>query len=88
MWERLPGEMPDGMKTNPLVRSSFFWALRHGDRKTKLQVIQALGMIADNEVKEALQAMLMEPDEDDDAQKNGPLRAAIYRSGDRIAGRA
>ncbi|MCM3749341.1 tetratricopeptide repeat protein [Paenibacillus pasadenensis] len=69
MWERMPGTMPDGMKSNPLVRSSFFWALRHGDRKTKLQVIQALGLIADSEVKEALQALLLEPDEDDDLKR-------------------
>ncbi|KKC48551.1 hypothetical protein VE23_18080 [Paenibacillus sp. D9] len=69
MWEKLPGGMPDGMKTNPLVRSSFFWALRNGDRKTKLQVIQALALIADHEVKEALQALLLEPEEDDDLKR-------------------
>ena len=80
--------MPDGMKTNPLVRSSFFWALRHGDRKTKLQVIQALGMIADNEVKEALQAMLMEPDEDDDLKKMALFVLRSIGVEERIAGRA
>ncbi|SDS69573.1 Tetratricopeptide repeat-containing protein [Paenibacillaceae bacterium GAS479] len=69
MWERLPDTMPDGMKSNPLVRSSFFWALRHGDRKTKLQVIQALGLIADSEVQEALKALLLEPEEDDDLKR-------------------
>ncbi|MNZ99398.1 hypothetical protein D3C78_1187200 [compost metagenome] len=47
-----------------MVRSSFFWALRHGDSKTKLQVIQAFGLIADLEVEEALKDFLLEPEED------------------------
>ena len=46
--------IPDQLKKDPLVRSSFFWALRHGDMETKLQVIQAFGLIADNEVRDAL----------------------------------
>ena len=46
--------IPDQLKKDPLVRSSFFWALRHGDVETKLQVIQAFGLIADNEVRDAL----------------------------------
>ncbi|WP_020621076.1 HEAT repeat domain-containing protein [Paenibacillus daejeonensis] len=66
LWEKsTAGNLPDHLKRDPLVRSSFFWALRHGDRHTKLQVIQALGMIADNEVKDALREFLMEPDEED-----------------------
>lgn len=63
-WEASEEGIPAEMKENPLVRSSFFWALRHGDHKTKLQVIQAMGLIADQEVEEALQAFLLEPDED------------------------
>ncbi|GJM69808.1 hypothetical protein HMSSN036_20240 [Paenibacillus macerans] len=55
-WETSEDGFPADLKDNPLVRSSFFWALRHGDAKTKLQVIQALGLIADQEVEEALQA--------------------------------
>ncbi|OGX68105.1 MAG: hypothetical protein A2189_00125, partial [Paenibacillus sp. RIFOXYA1_FULL_44_5] len=39
---------------DPMVRSSFFWALRHGDRDTKLQVIQAFGIIADSEIENML----------------------------------
>ncbi|XEC94833.1 tetratricopeptide repeat protein [Paenibacillus tarimensis] len=65
LWEKSTGFLPDQMKRDPLVRSSFFWALRHGDRQTKLQVIQALGMIGDNEVKDALREFLLEPEEDD-----------------------
>ncbi|MBM7567013.1 tetratricopeptide repeat protein [Paenibacillus sacheonensis] len=65
LWEKSTESLPDHMKRDPLVRSSFFWALRHGDRHTKLQVIQALGMIADNEVKDALRDFIIEPQEDD-----------------------
>lgn len=65
LWEKSSDGMPDHLKRDPLVRSSFFWALRHGDQSTKLQVIQAFGMIADNEVKDVLRAFLLEPDEDD-----------------------
>ncbi|CAH1224664.1 hypothetical protein PAECIP111893_05163 [Paenibacillus plantiphilus] len=65
LWEKSSDTIPDHLKRDPLVRSSFFWALRHGDRYTKLQVIQALGMIADNEVKDALRHFIMEPLEDD-----------------------
>ncbi|MFC4812189.1 tetratricopeptide repeat protein [Paenibacillus sp. GCM10023250] len=65
LWEKSTESLPDHMKRDPLVRSSFFWALRHGDRHTKLQVIQALGMIADNEVKDALREFIVEPQEDD-----------------------
>ncbi|MBJ6360799.1 tetratricopeptide repeat protein [Paenibacillus sp. GCM10012307] len=65
LWEKSSSGLPDHLKRDPLVRSSFFWALRHGDRQTKLQVIQALGMIADDEVKDALREFVLEPDEDD-----------------------
>ncbi|GGG67730.1 tetratricopeptide repeat protein [Paenibacillus radicis (ex Gao et al. 2016)] len=65
LWENSSDGLPDHMKRDPLVRSSFFWALRHGDQHTKLQVIQALGMIADNEVKDVLRSFLLEKDEDD-----------------------
>lgn len=63
--ERAEGGLPEHMKRDPLVRSSFFWALRHGDGDTKLQVIQAFGLIADDEVKDALTDFIMLPDEDD-----------------------
>ncbi len=53
------------MKNDPLVRSSFFWALRHGDLHTKLQVIQALSAIADQEAEEALRELLLNKEESD-----------------------
>jgi len=64
-WEGSGNELPDRMKRDPLVRSSFFWALRHGDRRMKLQVIQAFSLVADDEVKAALREFLKQPEEDD-----------------------
>lgn len=63
-WELSTENIASEIATNPLVRSSFIWALRHGDNKTKLQVIQAFGLIADKEVEEALKEFLLEPEED------------------------
>jgi tetratricopeptide (TPR) repeat protein len=61
--------IPDQLKKDPLVRSSFFWALRHGDIETKLQVIQAFGLIADGEVRDALQDFILDRHEDDYLKK-------------------
>lgn len=63
--EKWKNGFPPEIRDNPLIRSSFFWALRHGDSRTKLQVIQALGLIADQEVEEALLAFLLVPEEDE-----------------------
>lgn len=65
-WENYGNGIPAEMKNDPLIRSSFFWALRHGDRATKLQVIHALGMIGDYEVQQALQSFIQESDEQQD----------------------
>ncbi|MFB5269654.1 tetratricopeptide repeat protein [Paenibacillus enshidis] len=59
LWEKYGSRnVPEEMKKDPLVRSSFFWALRHGDDATKSQVIQALTLIGDEEVREALGLLL------------------------------
>lgn len=63
-WEDYGSGIPEEMKNDPLIRSSFFWALRHGDQATKLQVIHALGMIGDYEVQQALQSFIEEPGEE------------------------
>ncbi|WP_199795000.1 tetratricopeptide repeat protein [Paenibacillus faecalis] len=63
-WEQEGEMMTEEAKRNPLIRSSFFWALRHGDPHIKLQVIRTLELIADDEVRHALQSFLQEPDED------------------------
>ncbi|CAM3769528.1 tetratricopeptide repeat protein [Cohnella lubricantis] len=68
-WEQSPELVPGEMKQDPLIRSSFFWALRHGDRRTKMQVIQALGLVADDEVIEALKGFLADPEEEDELKR-------------------
>jgi tetratricopeptide (TPR) repeat protein len=68
-WERDPAQLSRAIREDPLVRSSFFWALRGGDRQTKIQVIQALGLAADEEVVEALKAFLVDPGEDNDLKR-------------------
>ncbi|KZE69746.1 hypothetical protein A9P44_05555 [Paenibacillus polymyxa] len=70
MWEKFGAEqVPDSMKKDPLIRSSFFWALRHGDRATQLQVIQALSLIGDDEVRQALESFVEDPDQDSELQR-------------------
>ncbi|WP_145139238.1 MULTISPECIES: tetratricopeptide repeat protein [Paenibacillus] len=61
-WEKDGEGMSEEIKNNPLIRSSFSWALRYGDSGTKLQVIRALAWIADDEVKETLMTFLEDPD--------------------------
>lgn len=68
-WEKSPELVSEALKRDPLIRSSFFWALRHGDRRTKVQVIQALGLVADEEVIEALKAFLIDADEEDELKR-------------------
>lgn len=68
-WETSPELVSEALKRDPLIRSSFFWALRHGDRRTKVQVIQALGLVADEEVIESLKAFLVDADEDDELKR-------------------
>ncbi len=68
-WDSNPQLVSETLKRDPLIRSSFFWALRHGDRRTKVQVIQALGLVADDEVIEALKAFLIDTEEDDELKR-------------------
>lgn len=63
-WEQNGAGITEEVKHNPLIRSSFFWALRHGDYAIKLQVIQSFAWIGDEEVKQVLQTFLLDPDED------------------------
>jgi tetratricopeptide (TPR) repeat protein len=68
-WETNPELVSEALRRDPLIRSSFFWALRHGDRRTKVQVIQALGLVADEEVIESLKAFLIDADEEDELKR-------------------
>jgi hypothetical protein len=63
------GHVPERLRNDPLLRSSFFWALRRGDRDMKLKVIQAYGMLGDAEVADSLRELLMDPSEDDYVKK-------------------
>ncbi|TKH45032.1 DDE transposase family protein [Paenibacillus terrae] len=70
MWEKFGADqVPDSMKRDPLIRSSFFWALRHGDRATQLQVIQALSLIGDDEVRQALESFVEDPDQEGELKR-------------------
>lgn len=55
---------------DPMVRSSLFWALRHGDGETKRQVIQAFALIADKEVEHALREFVKDPYESDQLKRH------------------
>lgn len=59
----LPFEEESG--NHPLARASFFWALKHGDFDTKLQVLQAFSKVRDSETEHALKQFLLDPEEDD-----------------------
>ena len=63
-WETVDEWLPSQVEQNPLLRSSLFWALRHSDLPTKIGVVQLLGKIGDEEVKLALQELLLDPHED------------------------
>lgn len=63
------GSLPEHVRKDPLIRSSFFWALRHGNEDTKLQVIQALGFIGDEEVVSVLRDFLQQTDQTDYLKK-------------------
>lgn len=59
------GRLSKAVMHDPLIRSSIFWALKHGDIRTKIQVIQSLPFFADQEVEEALKELLLNPKESD-----------------------
>ncbi|WP_025025566.1 tetratricopeptide repeat protein [Caldalkalibacillus mannanilyticus] len=61
--------IPKDVMCDPLIRSSLFWSLRHGDQNTKLQVIQSFEYIADQEVEEALRQLILDPMEEDYLKK-------------------
>lgn len=63
MQETLQTGKTGNWQNDPLIRSSLFWALRHGDLETKMQVIQTFALIRDNEVEHALREFILRPDE-------------------------
>ncbi|HJV47485.1 MAG TPA: hypothetical protein VJ824_17340 [Bacillota bacterium] len=73
--QRLKNHQKGGMglvqeiEKDPFIRSSFLWALRYGDRETKLQVLQAFEWLGDHEVVEALLEFVERPDQDEELKK-------------------
>lgn len=63
LWEKYGSSIPEDIKNDPLIRSSFFWALHYGDDTSKAQVITALRHIGDYEVYQALTDFMDQPDE-------------------------
>ncbi|WP_229106682.1 tetratricopeptide repeat protein [Paenibacillus sp. 1001270B_150601_E10] len=59
--EGIRSQWQEKVKSDPLVRSSLFWALRFGDLDTKLQAIEAISVLGDEEAKEALKTLLLDP---------------------------
>jgi tetratricopeptide (TPR) repeat protein len=49
---------------NPLMRSAFFWAFRHGDHDTKVKIIRVFSVVPGAEVEEALRAFLLSEESD------------------------
>ncbi|ASA25118.1 tetratricopeptide repeat protein [Paenibacillus donghaensis] len=57
-WKNNKDSFTEEVRNNPLLRSSFFWALRYGDAATKHQVTEALCWIEDEEMSEVLRGLL------------------------------
>jgi tetratricopeptide (TPR) repeat protein len=56
--------LAEEVKQDPLMRSSFLWALRYGDRETKMQVLQAFEWLGDTEVVAALEDYVQQTKDD------------------------
>ncbi|MEK4061856.1 MULTISPECIES: tetratricopeptide repeat protein [Paenibacillus] len=69
-WQGNTDSFTEEMRNNPLLRASFFWALRYGDANTRLQVTEALRWIEDEEMSEVLNGLLaQEPLQEDKLQE-------------------
>jgi hypothetical protein len=73
MKEQLQTGKLGAWRNDPLIRSSLFWALRHGDLETKMQVIQTFALLADKEAEHALREFIKNPEENDQLK-----RLALY----------
>ncbi|WP_310551346.1 tetratricopeptide repeat protein [Paenibacillus glufosinatiresistens] len=60
-WKDRSGSFAEQARSNPLLRSSFFWALRYGDTALRRQVLEALDWIGDNELAEVLRELAQQP---------------------------
>lgn len=56
-------EWQAALKHDPLVRSSLFWALRFGEMPSRLQALEAMMLLGDDEAREALLSLLVDPEQ-------------------------
>ncbi|WP_379163414.1 tetratricopeptide repeat protein [Paenibacillus sp. sgz5001063] len=75
-WKNNTDSFTEELQNNPLLRASFFWALRYGDANTKLQVTEALHWIEDDEMSEVLKTV----------SEQEPLQEAALLSLQRLIG--
>lgn len=69
-WKGNTVSFTEEVRKNPLLRASFFWALRYGDSSTRLQVTEALRWIEDEEMSKVLNELLeQEPLQEDKLQE-------------------
>lgn len=61
--------VPEELITDPFIRSSLFWMLEHGDLETKMQAIQSLQLIADEEAEAVLRDFIQKENEEDYVKK-------------------
>ncbi|SEO36450.1 Tetratricopeptide repeat-containing protein [Paenibacillus sophorae] len=73
-WKANKGSFVEQVRVNPLLRSSFFWALRYGDANLKRQVTEALSWIGDEEMAGVLKELLNESVQDGKQEEAGLLR--------------
>jgi hypothetical protein len=59
-WKNNASSFTAEVRNNPLLRASFFWALRYGDSGTRMQVTEALRWIEDEEMSEVLGELLQQ----------------------------
>ncbi len=65
MKKRLQNTDMDTWRTDPLLRASLYWGLRHGSSDTRKAVIRTLALIADPDAEKALRAFLKRSDVDE-----------------------
>ncbi|MGN7764289.1 tetratricopeptide repeat protein [Paenibacillus sp. 22594] len=75
-WKNNTNSFTEEVQNNPLLRASFFWALRYGDAGTKLQVTEALRWIEDDEISDVLKGV----------SEQEPLQEAALLSLQRLIG--
>jgi tetratricopeptide (TPR) repeat protein len=65
MKKRLHNTDMETWRTDPLLRASLYWGLRHGSADTRKAVIRTLALIADSDAEKALRAFLKRADVDE-----------------------